>query len=370
MKSFLLKSAFQKPVLALLVVAGTYLVMCSDSINAPTNVPVVLNTKPKERGAKELRVCTQNLFNYNPYNKKKANVQGNALAKRIAFAKCDVVAVQEVLGKTLKKSKAILDTLSKKIEEKTNRSFSSYVGRTHDPRIRNGFLVANDAAKVIALQSLYRSRVPKIDKFGPNRSFIRGPVLLELEVPTKSRDSSCIVTLVVFHLKSKWGYWKDPTKSQYELYRMELAEGLRRLVTKLRRGRKQAGFLLILGDRNSQPNSPSAAILSGRNVLNDFISKNSNLCTTSSNLETKCKPDWRYPPKLVDIFASRFRNFGEKYKVWSYRFKGRGRLYDAIYMPQDEVWVAEDSQGLPTIGVLGKPKGASDHSLLWVDLNW
>jgi hypothetical protein len=151
---------------------------------------------------------------------------------------------------------------------------------------------------------------------------------------------------------------------------MELAEGLRKIIERLRAKRQEPGFVLALGDRNSQPDSASAAVLSGTNTLDDFSKDGGKLCRTSAKLETTCRPDARNKAFLVDLFASRFRNFGEKYNVWSFKFKGHPRLYDEIYIPEDEAWIAQDDNGKPMLGVVSRPKRASDHSLMWVDLNW
>jgi len=68
---------------------------------------------PTNRGAPELRVCTQNLFNYGiSKSKKKKAKQRRYLTERIINAGCDVIAVQEVIGGSKKQAKKRLSDLA------------------------------------------------------------------------------------------------------------------------------------------------------------------------------------------------------------------------------------------------------------------
>ncbi len=324
----------------------------------------------KDRGKKELRVCSQNLYNYNPFSSKR-DYQGYALAKRISQKECDVIALQEVLGKDKRSSLKILNKLASLLKKLSGDSYSAYVGSSNDFRIRNGFLVSNKVLTVKNSWTFSDTPLTRVDKFSPGRHFIRGPFALELELKDNSNSIHFKrIILLSFHFKSKWNAYKDPSKSDFEFSRMQSSESLRKIVEELKEKAKESRVILALGDRNSESNSASSSILSGRNILDDFINKDSKLCKTSYKLKTLCKPDYKRKIRLVDLFSYRHRKFGNKYKVWSLRFRKKGMLYDEVYIPLKDLWIASNKDGIPSVGITNKPKKASDHSLLWVDLNW
>lgn len=370
--------------------------VCAQELNIPVAAQLT------GRGAIELRVCTQNLHNLGITNsnvsastkKKKSktkqlSVTAHAalLAKRMHEAHCDVIAVQELGGETKDKAKKVLGILADELKSLSGCNYDTYVAETNDQRIRNGFLVNDKIGKPQRTFSFNRAYVPSLDSMSPQRRFSRGPFGVWLSVP--SMDASRMgdteaqnqptntrtIAILTFHLKSQWGHWKDPSKTAYENMRMEMAEGLRRIARDIAADIGEGGVVLLLGDRNASYDAPSSLILSGENILADFIKDGKKLCGVTQQLESTCVGDKRYPAYFLDLFAykmqllhSRPTDIGSD--LWSFEFKGRRQLYDEIYIEAEDSWIAKDNNGVPSIGALGDKNSGSDHRLMWVDLNW
>jgi len=121
------------------------------------------------------------------------------LVSRFMAAKCDVVAVQEVIGKTLADGEAALNQLAARWRERSNRVFSVMTAPPTEGSMTNGFIVALDRASVLQSLPYGRVQLPKIWSRQKPRLFSRPP--FEVQLSVKSRDSELVkaISLVNFH---------------------------------------------------------------------------------------------------------------------------------------------------------------------------
>ncbi|RIL10458.1 MAG: hypothetical protein DCC75_04320 [Proteobacteria bacterium] len=363
-----------RPALTLIIICLFSLAQAS--AQSRTNL---LQHHPDPRGEPELTVCSQNLKNYGlltDMKRKDPSVTNHtladkeaALAQRIAYAKCDVVAVQELLGKEDAAIKA-LESLALAIRWKTNRFFKPVIGPTNDRSLRNGFLYAADRAELGSTISYYRIELPKLTTEQKPRYYPRGP--LEIQLFVKGRDGSPVktVSLVNFHFKSRSGAQGDPAALQWETYRMEMAEGLRRVVESRHRGAFASGdtILVVLGDRNSHFDTASAKILEGVLTLDSF--KESAPCRLSKRGMPLCQAGSAFPQRLFSVLSGDPQT---KDLPGTFVYKETYSWLDDIFLPQESLryaWTLPFEEGDFDSGVIYSSKDASDHSLVFVRLNW
>lgn len=332
------------------------------------------------RGAAELTICSQNLQNYGRYSDVRNRVAGmseeafrekeQALILRIIKAGCDVVAVQEVLGPDENISKIALESFAHKIRQRTNRFYEVRVGASNDPSTRLGFLVAQDRAEVLNLVSYVRTELPKLTEKERTRLFSRGP--LEIQLKVKGRDGTFdkTVSLVNFHLKSKSGGQLDSAGLEFETYRMQMAEAIRRVV-EARHGQSFAlgeTILAVLGDRNSNFDEASAKILDGVLTLKHF--RAGGPCRLSKRGVPLCQPGAAMPQKLFSVLVN---DPETKLNPGTHQYKKEYSWLDEIAMPAESLrfaWKRFDSHGDYDSGVIYEPRKASDHAMVYVRLNW
>ncbi len=340
----------------------------------------VLDAELDFRGPPELVVCSQNLENYGSYFDSKARTPNlsmesfrqkeEALVQRFAKTRCDVIAVQELVGRTEESAESALHTLAESLRKVTNRLFDVRVGASNDPVLHNGFLVARDRAEVVTTVSYVKAELPKISPEQKPRLFSRGPLEVQLEVKPRGDSIAKTVSLVTFHFKSHAGSKGDPTGLQWEPYRIEMAEALRRIVEN-RHSRSLASgetLLVVLGDRNSHFDTASAKILEG--ALSLALFSESGSCRLSKRGLPLCKSGVRLPQKLFSVLTLDPQT----------RLQPGTLIYEKKFYWLDDILLAGES--LPfarreplsgdsyASGVVYKPEKASDHALVYVDLNW
>ncbi len=333
------------------------------------------------RGAPELIVCSQNLENYGKFSDFRVRMpeksqtdfeyKQRALIQRFISTGCDVIAVQEILAKGDLNADEVLKGLALLLRKSSGRFFESKIGTSDDPMLRVGFLVAKDRAEIMNSTSYNNVELPKISEKEKPRGFARGPLEIQLSVKGMGDATSKPVTLVNFHFKSKrGGVEQDPAQLEWETYRMEMAEALRRvLVSRHARSFQKADSILItLGDRNSNFDVASAKILDGTLTLKMFQEQGA--CRLSKRGVPLCAAEMAKPPKLFSVLTGDAETKGAHgtfvyEKVYSW--------LDEILMPAESLryaWAKYDTAGNYDSGVVSEPKDASDHSLVWVKLNW
>lgn len=305
----------------------------------------------------ELRVCSQN---GHQLGESKSVAALSQLAQRVINAKCDIIALQEVVGKTKKEAERSARALVRVLKEQGGRDFQVVVGEANDSPIRNAFLFSPDVVTLEVSESFASENLPMLQVVSKARRSLRGPdaVLLRFN---KVGGVPWHLYLVTFHFKSKVQGWKDPTGTQFEATRLEMAEGLRQAVEQKLPTLPQNTVVLTLGDRNSEPGSASAEVLEGHRTIANFRVREG--CRIEKDLTAHCSVGDGNPP----VFVSAFKNSRSR---GSYQYQGRVMFLDDILIRREDSWMIEGDSGAAMSGVLGTFGKGSDHKLLWVELNW
>jgi hypothetical protein len=332
------------------------------------------------RGLADLVICSQNLKLFGSFNsmsrsnptftRQKYDQKVDDLVTRFMVAKCDVVAVQEVIGKTMADGESALDQLASRWRERSNRVFKVMTAPPSEGSMTNGFIVALDRATVIHALPYGRVQLPKIWSRQKPRLFSRPP--FEVQLSVKARDSDVVkpVAVVNFHFKSKRGAQDDPTGLEWETYRMEMSEGLRRVLELRHKDAFASGesILVALGDRNSNFDVASARILEGSLALSSFGEKGP--CRLSKRGVPLCVAATESPRRLFSVLTS---NASVANYPGTYAYKGEYSWLDDIVMPAESLryaWQTAFSEGAYASGLVATPADASDHALVYVTLNW
>jgi hypothetical protein len=360
------------------IILGIFLFLSSVAL-AQVRAPLsAINTDP--RGEPELVLCSQNLQNYGilpDYLSRNRGTEArefyrkqDALATRFATQDCDVIMAQEVLGRDEETSLKALRNLAAAIRLKNNRFYEPVVGPSNDPSIRLGYLIAVDRAEVLNKTSYAKVELPKLTDEGKPRRFSRGPLELQIRVKGKENSNPKTVTLVNFHFKSKYNSQRDPSKTEWETNRMEMAEALRRIVESRHASALQTGetLLVLAGDRNSHWDAASAEILYGRLRLSNF--KGTELCKLGGRGVPLCGPGAAGSQTLFSFMLS---DPEAKLMPGTHKYKKVYSWLDDILAPAPTLKFARasfDSEGNYDTGVVYEPIRASDHAMSWVRFNW
>ncbi len=340
----------------------------------------VASLQPDQRGKPDLTVCSQNLKLFgslavmqrrdSKLTMKTYAVKKSELVERFVAAKCDVIGVQEVLGSDAAELDSAMKELVNELRSQTNRIFQFRVAPPAEGKMTIGFLVADDRAEILHTLSYSRVELPRIQKKQRPRLFSRTP--LEIQLAVKSRESDVVktVSIINFHFKSKRGGEGDPTGLEWETYRMEMAEALRRIVEIRHKDAFASGrsLLLLLGDRNSNFDVATARILEGSLNLASFSENGA--CRLSKRAVPLCKSGAELPRRLFSVLTT---DDGLKSRPGTFEYKGEYSWLDEIAAPAETLpyaWQTPFSEGDYDSGVVYEPKSASDHALVYVRLNW
>lgn len=321
----------------------------------------------------ELRVCSQNLSRFGERSRKGARYKDkkivDSLIERVSEAKCDVIALQEVYGKTQREAQGTLKNLREALQKETGTEYLQFVGASNDPYIRNGFFLALGSAEVVAFKSFANYNLPLLRKYGSNHKFSRGPLLLHLRVSKKERTRRRELLVLNLHFKSKYNSWKDPAKIQYEDLRMEMAEAVREIAFGALAQSAKDAILLIVGDRNSSVDAASAQILYGTYQLNDF--SHQGVCALDKKLRANCKKGFKERKQaLRSLFSPNGKVLFPQYA--SYQYQKHYYLYDDIVTrSKDRRYFLGEGKKLMAglIGRFGKGEEL-DHRMAWAEVNF
>ncbi len=331
------------------------------------------------RGEIDLVVCSQNLHNYGLYKTVASKLgldrdgyaeKESAIAQRIIKTKCDVVALQEVASSSEEDGRLALTQLTGTIRSMSGRVFDFVVGSSNDATMRNGFLVAKDRAEILNMLSYTKVELPKISDKQKPRFFLRSPLEIQISVKPKGEGKAKAITLINFHNKSKAGSSKDPVDLEWETYRMEMNEAIRRII-EVRHRKALLGsdnLLIVLGDRNANYDSASAKILDGSLHLTDF--KTDSFCRLSKRGVPLCKPEVQTHQILYSVITNDPQT---KEMPGTYKYKDTYSWIDDILLSTESLafsWSSYDKPADYSSGVVYQPKKASDHAMVYVNLNW
>jgi hypothetical protein len=368
-------------IIALLCSFSVNTITLADESKGPKGASASAIPGGDPRGATDLVICSQNLklfgsFQHlsrsNPsYTRERHNTKINDLIARFISAKCDIVAVQEVIGKTPSDGEAALTELAEVWRARSNRFFKVATAPPSEGSMTNGFLIALDRASVLQTLPYGRVQLTKIASRQKPRLFSRPP--FELQISVKARESELVktVSIVNFHFKSKRGGMDDPTGLEWETYRMEMAEGLRRVLEIRHKEAFSApdNILVVLGDRNGNFDVASARILDGSLSLASFGERGP--CRLSKRGIPLCALDSPLPRRLFSALLG--DNSGAISYPGTYNYKGEYSWLDDILLPAESLryaWRSAFIEGAFNSGVVSSPAEASDHSLVYVGLNW
>lgn len=320
-----------------------------------------------DTGDDRIRFCSQNLHNLGLKTKKKSRKahteQRKLLIERIQQAGCDVVAMQEVVGKDKKSAQLLLSAFANNLSKTTGVEFQAYVGESNSTHIRNGFLIASGIGEVIEEKSFSNVTLASLQPLGPVKRFLRGPYALLIRVPKSGKAAEKKFFVVTMHFKSQSDGYRDITGLSFETLRMEMAETLRRIVEE--ETAEHNAIAVILGDRNAASGFASADVLSGRRELSDFFHSAS--CEVPKNRVAMCKN----PPR-ARRFVELLELFGEKTgkSLASYEYRKKQEILDEILVPASQIALFADTRGVPRVGTTGAFYRGSDHRLVWAEANW
>ena len=332
------------------------------------------------RGPSDLTVCSQNLKMYGTfstlkvrntsYTKTEHAEKIAALVERFDAANCDVIALQEVMGSKEADAKEALDELGKALKKRTNRIFASRVAPPAEGGMTLGYLIAEDRATILSAISYAKVELPKLTEKQRPRLFLRTPMELQISVASRNSSELKTISLVNFHFKSKRGAASDPTGLEWETYRMEMAEALRRIIDARHKQSfaSSESLLLVLGDRNGNYDVASARILEGSLVLQNFRTDGG--CRLSKRGVPICKTGLSLPQRLFSVFIGNERVHS---LPGTFSYEGEYSWLDDILMPAESLpfaWKSPFKEGQYDSGVIYAPKSASDHALVYVKLNW
>lgn len=336
----------------------------------------MLNDPLDPRGEVEAVICSQNLQNFGTQREMAMRLGGitkdffesklDYLATRLA--RCDIIGVQELLGSTDEAAKDGALLLAHALRVKTGRIYDFVLSAPAETRV--GLFYAKDRAELLSSLPYKNIELPKLVPERRPEVFHRAPLEVQLTIFGKGESLSRNIVLIIYHFKSKAGGRSDPTGLQYEVARMEAAEALRRIV----QGRFRESLasaenpVLLLGDRNSDFDSASARILEGRVRLEEFM--NDAPCRLSKQGVPLCQGGVDRPQILFSVISNdpEARGVGG-----TYSYKGKKSFIDDILLPGAALplaWEKFDRSLNYSSGVVSEPDGASDHSLVWVGLNW
>lgn len=340
----------------------------------------IVSLESDSRGRPDLTICSQNLKLFGTFGvmqRRDAKLTAKTyaskkreLVERFIAAKCDVIGVQEIVGGNPAETEAAMKELVEELRGQTNRFFEYRIAPPAEGKMTIGFLVAMDRAEILHTLSYSRVELPRIQKKQRPRVFSRTP--LEIQLAVKSRDGDVVknVSVINFHFKSKRGGQDDPTGLEWETYRMEMAEALRRIVEVRHKDAFASGrsILLLLGDRNSNFDVATARILEGSLTLGSFSENGS--CRLSKRAVPLCKSGSELPRRLFSVLTT---DEGLKSRPGTFEYRGEYSWLDEIAAPAETLpyaWRTPFSEGDYDSGVVYEPKDASDHALVYVRLNW
>jgi hypothetical protein len=274
------------------------------------------------------------------------------------------------MGRNQEAVDAGLQELADKLRKSTNRFFRIRSAPPAEGGMTLGFLVAEDRAAIVNTLSYAKIELPKLVAKQKPRLFPRTP--LEIQLIANSRESNLAkpISIVNFHFKSKRGGEDDPTGLEWETYRMEMSEAIRRIVERRHKQAFASGdsILMLVGDRNSNFDVASARILDGTLNLSSFQADGG--CRLSKRGVPLCKSGASLPRRLFSVLTSNKSAF---ILPGTFSYKGEYSWLDEILMPAESLpfaWKSAFLESQYDSGVVYSPKDASDHALVYVKLNW
>jgi predicted extracellular nuclease len=313
------------------------------------------------RSGRELNICSQNLETYSPlrgilkerrtftalsFAKKEESLIGRALA-----ADCDLVAVQEAVGRTEEEALNSVQRLAALFSLRLNKKFAAIIAGGNDPFLHVG-IIYNSKRMRIGTRLTPQLILPKLSSQQRPRTQLREP--LDVVFRFKAREKALLkeLRLIAFHLKSKRGGFLDPAKISWEGARMEAAEAIRASLNERRESRRS--ITVVLGDRNSGRESATTALLKGESKFADF--QNQPGCSVLKDGKLLCEDQQAlHKPALASIFEN--DRLLSRY-IGTFAYQKKFEWLDDILIPPGKL------KYLETCGVIWDYPQASDHAMV------
>ncbi len=328
----------------------------------------------------QLTVCSQNLQMYGRYSEVRSKLRGVseqayrdkeiALVHRMVSARCDVIAVQEIISRTDERGEEVLKLFADALKKGSGRTFIGKVGSSNDEGMRNAILVAADRGSIENVVSYHRAELPKLSEDQKPRFFGRGPLEMQIAIKPRGEGKRQILTVVNFHFKSRAGGGDDPSGLGWETYRMEMAEALRRIIIERHKDSLggSGGILVVMGDRNTDFDSATAKLLDGTLALSDF--QTGAPCRLGKRGTPLCQGNVAKAPILTSVLTL---DPETKLMGGTYRLGKRQFWLDDILLPSATLgyaWKSDLKEGDFDSELVFTPEEASDHALVLARLYW
>lgn len=294
----------------------------------------------------QITICSQNLNNFglpgavgirSPKTISTLTERKTALVDRFQNARCDIVAVQELLGRDFEEAQEALGSLAEEWSSREGQQFQVVVGETNAALLHLGFIIDTRLGSIEGSYSFRELEIPSLHR--RPRSFLRGPFQILLS------NKGVVLNLITFHFKSRGGW--DPAGLKWETFRMEMAEALHKVASS---ALSSGAIVILLGDRNSDASSASAAILRGNYSLSDF---QKGQCKVLDDGAVDCEV--RESEDFTSLITPQS-------SIATYHYKNSSHWFDDIVISKDAI------QGVVDSGVLSEPRKASDHSLVFAEV--
>lgn len=354
------------------------------------------------RGEPELRLCSVNTGGYGlrgevrkllrgeRANARKLLARERSIVKAIVEAKCDVVALQNLVGRDMTKVKEALERLSKKITtQREDAVWESVVADSNSRLLRNAFLVNTTRASIGRSESFTSTLLPRFDVF-ERPKFAHGPLQLEISVKGIEDPAPKRITLLTMNLAERL----SSRKPEPALERMQMAEAIKQigLIHQQKLNPLDPSMLFLLGDLHGDLRTPESFILEGRRELPDFKTEGNCSLDPENNRRFSCKQKILRPAVFLPLNRESWRAdfdyrkgkneddevvYKRLYRLSpAARVKQRNSMIkrtSGIYTVQADikhVWKLPWTPGDLKSGAVAVNNGVSDSPLVWAELNW
>lgn len=317
----------------------------------------------------KLTICSLNLYRLGEKGFKNESPeflsQRKYLADRIIDEDCDIIALQELVGKKKSKSAAVLHNLINYIHSKSeHRLYKFLLGESNDSWNRNAFIYDSEFLNYKNFKSWNKQTLIKDDIRSSPWSHTRGPISVFFNFKKNKFNIKEDILVVNYHLKSKASGWKDPLGTKFEYQRMLSANGIRDIIKSETNNVPVMPIVVLLGDRNSSNSGASSEVLSGRLNAVDFFRKGT--CKISPEGSALCPPETFRTPDMIPVLQNKEIELGRK--IGTYRIGRRLEILDEIYLSSNYYELVLGPRGEIRSKTVGEFKKGSDHLLSLVEL--
>ena len=327
------------------------------------SIPIyfLINKKDINTKTSNLTLCAQNLYNLGKnFRDPEFRLQTKAISNRISTVDCDVVALQEVFGRSREIAERTIQVLIKTLQDEFDLTYESYIADTNHNLLRNGFLIKKDLAKNIQLDSLNTIPLLKYNVEQVDSLFERGPARLNFSYQLNS-NKQYTFSITTFHFKSRTHGYLDKTGFYFESDRLAMAETLRNLTEV-----DKADFVFLIGDRNSKPQTASAKVLEGALKLESFA--NGDCIITNAGYSYECQDLFLKQGNFIPLFYSEYQDEIDQATMGTSSFNGEKRLLDEILIRRDGLNILNKHDY--SLGLFEEYSEASDHAMTFIKIKF